>query len=327
MPDISPVLGLPYLQAAQAQKHVTHNEALRILDAITQLSVLSADLATPPPAPQEGDRYIVAATASGDWAGRQAHIAVFSDAIWHFFPPRAGWRADVGGAGSMLRFDGTDWQPVTPPDTMPLLGINAPADAVNRLAVSSAATLLGHDGAGHQVKVNKATTGDTASLLFQTGWSGRAEMGTTGSDDFAIKVSPDGSLFHTVMTASAANGALQLPSGQIYFRDVFIPNDSAHSFDVPFSNPARILMWLAVNLAGHHFLFSITGTLSGASNFAAMFSNPPGKMVFHTGTLSGTTGPAACINLSISTSGSVPRMYVENRLGTNRLFTLATLGR
>ena len=40
MSQTSPVLSLPYIQPAQAQKHVTHNEALRILDAITQLSVI-----------------------------------------------------------------------------------------------------------------------------------------------------------------------------------------------------------------------------------------------------------------------------------------------
>ena len=31
--DSTPNLQLPYLMAAQAQKHVTHNEALRALDA------------------------------------------------------------------------------------------------------------------------------------------------------------------------------------------------------------------------------------------------------------------------------------------------------
>ena len=32
MSDTTTHLGLPYLLAAQAQKHVTHNEALRLLD-------------------------------------------------------------------------------------------------------------------------------------------------------------------------------------------------------------------------------------------------------------------------------------------------------
>ena len=51
---------LPYLLAAQAQKHVTHNEALRLLDGLVQLAVLDRDLTAPPGAPADGDRYIVA---------------------------------------------------------------------------------------------------------------------------------------------------------------------------------------------------------------------------------------------------------------------------
>ena len=59
-------LALPLIEAAQSQKHVTHNEALVGLDALVQLSVRSR--AMTPPAPSEGDRYLVAATASGVFA-------------------------------------------------------------------------------------------------------------------------------------------------------------------------------------------------------------------------------------------------------------------
>jgi hypothetical protein len=82
------------------------------------------------------------------------------------------------------------------------------ADATNRLAVASDAALFTHAGAGHQIKVNKATAPDTASLLFQTGWSGRAELGTTGSDDLAIKVSADGTAWTTALSVAPATGLL-----------------------------------------------------------------------------------------------------------------------
>jgi len=59
MPDTSTHLLLPYLLASQAQKHVTHNEALRLLDGLVQLAVLDRDLTTPPGRPADGDRYIV----------------------------------------------------------------------------------------------------------------------------------------------------------------------------------------------------------------------------------------------------------------------------
>lgn len=51
----TPNLDLPYIAAAQAQKHVTHNEAIRALDAVVQLSVLDRSLTSPPGSPAEGE--------------------------------------------------------------------------------------------------------------------------------------------------------------------------------------------------------------------------------------------------------------------------------
>jgi microcystin-dependent protein len=82
----------------------------------------------------------------------------------------------------------------------------------NRLSVSSPATLLSHAGAGHQLKLNKAAAADTASLLFQTGFSGRAELGLAGSDTFEIKVSADGAAFVTGLSIAGASGQVTLPA-------------------------------------------------------------------------------------------------------------------
>ena len=43
----TPCLGLPQIEAAQAQKHVTHNEALALLDVLVQLAVKSRALRRP----------------------------------------------------------------------------------------------------------------------------------------------------------------------------------------------------------------------------------------------------------------------------------------
>jgi hypothetical protein len=91
--------------------------------------------------------------------------------------------------------------------------VNTSADSTNRLAVSSSATLLSHEGSDHRVKVNKAAAGDTASLLFQSGWSGRGEIGLMGSDDFGVKVSADGATFHDAVSIDRTSGAVSFPSG------------------------------------------------------------------------------------------------------------------
>ena len=74
-------LALPLIAAGQAQKHVTHNEALTLLDALAQLACLDRDLAAPPVNPAEGDRYIVAGPApTGAWAGLAGQVVRFEDA-------------------------------------------------------------------------------------------------------------------------------------------------------------------------------------------------------------------------------------------------------
>lgn len=222
MPDTSPNLSLPYIIAAQAQKHLTHNEAIRALDAIVQLGVEDRDLATPPASPAEGASYIVAAGAGAAWIGHEGNIAAFQDGAWEFYTPQEGWTAWVGDEDILVAWTGTTWQAASGPSTVnpvPMVGINASADAANRLTVAAPATLLNHEGAGHQLKVNKAAASDTGSLLFQTGFSGRAEMGLAGSDDFSFKVSPDGAAWNVAISIDRNTGratagmGLSLPDG------------------------------------------------------------------------------------------------------------------
>lgn len=204
-------LSLPFIQSAQAQKHVTHNEALAVLDALVQPVALDADRNMPPQTPSEGDMHIVAAGGAGAWTGQDGSLAVFSNGGWMFIRPGEGWTVQVLALDTALVFDSASWT-VPPAQAVTTLGINATADAINRLTVAADATLLTHDGAGHRLSVNKAAPADTASLLFQTGFSGRAEMGTTGSDDFSVKVSGDGAVWREAMVVDAATAVPSYPA-------------------------------------------------------------------------------------------------------------------
>ncbi len=210
--DRSPNLDLPYIMPAQAQKHVTHNEAVRTLDAIVHLSLVSRQLAAPPTFPSEGDRYLVASPATGIWSGHESAIAAFQDGAWAFLTPRQGWIARVADEARVIVHDGVEWSPVgANADQAPMFGVNTLADATNRLAVKSDAVLLSHDdvtpGSGDfRLNLNKSAPAATASLTFQSAWSGRAEFGLTGNDDFNIKVSADGVSWTDAMAISAATG-------------------------------------------------------------------------------------------------------------------------
>ncbi|MEO1241768.1 MAG: DUF2793 domain-containing protein [Pseudomonadota bacterium] len=212
----SPRLSLSYVMPAQAQKHVTVNESFRRLDALTQLAVLSRTVAAEPGAPAEGDSYILPASPTGtDWGNFSANnIAAFQDGAWIEIASVTGWRAWIGDENALAAFNGAGWGLVTgggAAETAPQFGVNTSADATNRFAVKSDAVLISHDdvtpGTGDiRINVNKETISDTASYLFQTGFSGRAEFGLVGNDDFQLKVSADGATWHSAMTIDKENG-------------------------------------------------------------------------------------------------------------------------
>lgn len=236
MPDQSDRLGLPYMLPSQAQKHVTHNEALRRLDALVQLTVERFGALTPPPAPETGTCYALGEAPAGDWAGQGGLLAFREADGWRFVAPREGWLA-WGRAEAGLRVWGAGgWGPVpTGVEVLDRLGIAAAPDDTNRLAVASDATLLSHDGAGHRLKINKAGTAETASLLFQSGWTGHAEMGLTGGLAFAVKISPDGVGWSEAMRADPLTGQISwAPAGAVRMA----LGDAALQLDVPLTGSA-----------------------------------------------------------------------------------------
>jgi hypothetical protein len=206
-------LKLPYLAAAQAQKHVTHNEALTLLDTAVQLAVLDASLTAPPGSPAEGDRHIVAASATGAWAGKDGQVATFVDGTWVFATPEAGWLAFDIATTTLLAFVSGAWAAATAgASEVDTLGINTTADTTNRLAVRSAAALFSGiaaaDGGTGDMRmvIDKEADGDTASLVFQSAWSGRAEIGLAGDTDLVVKVSPDGSTWTEAIRVNKTTG-------------------------------------------------------------------------------------------------------------------------
>lgn len=215
--DTSEKLALPYILPSQAQKHVTHNEALRRLDAIVQLSCLSAGSNAAPPSPLPGERHLAGTSPQGEWLGHANEVAVYQEGSWVFFQPQAGWLCWDEGSERLLAWHNNEWAVgsggANPVD---VVGVNTLADTINRLSVKSDAALFSHDdvtpGSGDlRLVLNKAAPARTASLLYQSAWSGRAEIGLTGDDDISIKVSADGQNWHEAVKVDRASGAVSMP--------------------------------------------------------------------------------------------------------------------
>ena len=135
MGEASARLELPFLAVGQAQKEVTHNEALAVLDLAVQATVEAVGLNTPPAAPAEGQAWIVGPAPTGAWAGRADALAGWTGGGWRFVPAREGMAAWVANSGVSARFHGGSW--VTGEvsarrvviDGVPVLGARRPAIA------------------------------------------------------------------------------------------------------------------------------------------------------------------------------------------------------
>lgn len=101
-------LGLPYLAASQAQKHVTHNEALRLLDGIVQMSAFD-QRGTPPGSQPAGRCFIVAAGATGVWTGWDDSIAMWVDGAWFRLVPKPGWLCWRQDEAAFYVYSGSGW--------------------------------------------------------------------------------------------------------------------------------------------------------------------------------------------------------------------------
>lgn len=152
----TPNLQLPYILSNQAQKEVTHAEALNALDALVQPVVISASLATPPVSPAEGAVYLVAASPTGAWSGKAQQVAQFIGGSWRFYPPRDGWQVWVQAAGQVLRYTGSGWTAV-------------PAAPVQLLTVT-VATLPSAASAGGLIYVSDESGGSVLAFSDGTNW-------------------------------------------------------------------------------------------------------------------------------------------------------------
>ena len=217
-PDTTPRLQLPYIMPSQAQKHVTHNEAISKLDRLAQLSVRDRDLSAPPIGAADGDCFIVGPAASALWTGHSGEIAVAEGEFWWFLAPSQGLHAFVEDEQVFVFYDGTVWRETAETLTalsLEALAINTSTNPVAKLAAETDSVFFSHDaatpGSGDiRAYLNKAASSKTASILFQTNFSGRAEIGTAGTDEFQMKVSPDGSTWKTAIRLESA-GAVHIP--------------------------------------------------------------------------------------------------------------------
>jgi hypothetical protein len=240
----TPRFGLPYIAQGQAQKEVTHNDALNQLDALVDLFLLDRNLSAPPGSPANGDTYLVAASPTGAWAGQAGKLAYSIDGAWRFYSPLKGLIAYVADEQIILIYTGSswvDWATLLAFQNLPLLGVGTTADGTNPFsaklnkALWTAKTVAEGGDGDLRYTLNKEADGNTVSFLFQKAFSGRAEFGLVGDNDFRLKVSPDGSTWYDALTVDRANGRLK-PAQPLLARGRYM-------WWLPQGNGATVSLW------------------------------------------------------------------------------------
>ncbi len=130
-PSTTPRFSLPYLFAAQAQKELTVNELAARIDALVSCTV-EASQSAPPPAPLDGQTWLVASGASGAWAGQAGKLAARIGGGWIFLTPPPGMVVHDLARGAVRRFAGSWQAPVRP--NAPSGGMTIDAEARSAIA-------------------------------------------------------------------------------------------------------------------------------------------------------------------------------------------------
>ena len=194
---------MPLLDAAQAQKHVTVNEALLRADILAARHAVSRSLSAPPATPVDGTVYIVGAAATGDWTGSDGEFALFLNGGWEFSEPWEGadfWVEDENT--SILRRDG-EWVDI------------GTAASANAAATAFRVIETDHVLANAVVSTTVPVIPDKAIVL---GITGRVTSPITGAGNWSIGVSGSPDRYgsgYGIAAGSFAHGVSGQP--QAYF--------------------------------------------------------------------------------------------------------------
>jgi len=317
-------LNLPFIASAQAQKHVTHNETLLTLDALLFCSVSQTGLSQPPNKPAEGTRILISNNPEGEFLNHAQNIATFIDGNWTFFAPSNGWHIYCEDSQTHKTFYDNQWieNAKNAPSNndfqnVNTLGIGATASQQTPFIVAGAQSLFdGNDS--HRVTINKATPSETASVIFQTGYSGRAELGLTGNDLLSFKVTPDGQNWSQGPQIDT-DGSFISPA----FRtgEIEVSRDAISELTLPKTHGiiTFMLKWGVYPQATHSGIFAFD---IASSPLLVTLGIGPKTTNQNTKKLTGTTGPDNFLNVAVQQG----KFIFENRIDTTATITYTIIG-
>lgn len=139
----SPRLGLPLLAVAQAQKEMTHNEALALIDALLFARCESLLNAAPTGALLAGQCWLIDNNPTGIWAEQAGSLALWTDGGWRYVDPVVGMQTWCIADQGIRRWDGSQW--LAPPSFSGITG-GTVIDSEARAALNALSAILAQWG-------------------------------------------------------------------------------------------------------------------------------------------------------------------------------------
>lgn len=221
MSDTTPILGLPEIMPNQNLKHVTHNEALAIIDVLLQASVTSRTTDTPPGNKAEGDRYIVGSSPTGTWVGHASEIAVWDGVTWDFIAPAEGFRVWVNDESKLYVRSGFAWVDLNAGTVEPSNVVAQGANGAQMQFHVLEENITGLSGAD----VDSTIVIPNGAIVFNV--SMRVTTTITGATSFSVGVSGNTGQFGSGLSLPAASNNLGVIGPTAFYSDTPVKLTSA----------------------------------------------------------------------------------------------------
>ncbi len=213
--------------------------------------------------------------------------------------------ADVAASGSYADLSDQPSIPVIPDDlagenidNVSRLGIGT-TDTSNVLSVSGSSALFSSGTGDFKATFSKHASGDTASFLFQDNFSGRAEFGLCGSDDFTMKVSADGSSWNNALVIDKSAATVACPTSMSSALFSAAPSGTGDPFD---GSTAGVVQVRTDGSAKAYSRLTFSGNNTGNSFSLSMNNN---------GTLTDMITLADNGNCGVNLLGTIPAVPWE----------------